>query len=206
MSARNKRLASGKWDGFYMHAGSRNALLLELRFADDGSISGNCHDVNSIFTVAGTYNASPPYQATLALALLDGTNVMELSGFRESESGGIFGIWKGPKGSGDFRIKPTTDKENERKLQEERNKKVEQLVSMGFPKEWVEDALLKTEGDMNAAADRLAHRVAEVGGADGADDMLVTKLTDMGFSREVAEMALEACNNNVEQAVEFLSG
>jgi len=30
-------------------------------------------------------SASPPYQATLALALLDGTNVMELSGFRESE-------------------------------------------------------------------------------------------------------------------------
>lgn len=214
-----KRFQSGKWDGSYMHQGKRNELVLELQFSHDGAVNGTGQDSTGFFSITGVYKPTPPYGATLTRTDMQSGNTMEMSGFRESASGGIFGTWNGTLGSGDFRIKPSADiAAMEKKLKEEaEKKKVEQLKAMGFPEEWAKDALKETKGDLDAAVEHLTLQLSAGddfgstptasgggGGGDVADASLVSQLTDMGFSADQAKMALQACDNDVGRAVEFL--
>ncbi len=65
--------------------------------------------------ITGKYKQTPPYSASLTfMDTAVPTNTMVCSGFRESDTGGIFGSWKNSQGTGgDFLIQPTKDKGEE---------------------------------------------------------------------------------------------
>jgi len=109
MSAtKTKQFTSGKWTGYYILNGERKEMALELQFDHAGTLSGTGQDAVSFFRVAGTYKPTPPYNATLTRTDFQGNGKMGMTGFRESDTGGIFGTWNGTLGSGDFRIIPAT--------------------------------------------------------------------------------------------------
>ena len=54
-----KRFQSGKWDGFYMHQGKRNELVLELQFSHGGAVNGTGQDSTGFFSITGVYKYTP---------------------------------------------------------------------------------------------------------------------------------------------------
>jgi hypothetical protein len=54
-----KRFQSGKWDGFYMHQGKRNELVLELQFSHGGAVNGTGQDSTGFFSITGVYKYIP---------------------------------------------------------------------------------------------------------------------------------------------------
>jgi len=135
-----------------------------------------------------------------------------MTGFRESDTGGIFGTWKGPGEAGDFRIKPCKDGQAATKrLEEQATKtKVDQLKSMGFPEELATKALNDAKGDVDSAIEALTRvlyggeEATDTGSYQEPSAELLSQLTDMGFSVDQAKTALAVCENNLERAVEFL--
>jgi len=171
MSRNTKRFISGDWVGYYTLNGKRKDVTLQLRFLSGGKVEGNGSDDFGFFEITGEYNPSPPYTAKLIRKdYSDQERVIEYSGFRESETDGLFGQWKG-QGNGDFHFKPTKgDDAAVKRLQESaRKSKLEQLLNMGFPKYLCELALQQqppNATDLTAAIDFITRQIS----AGAADD------------------------------------
>jgi len=194
-------------------------MTMELKFNGSNTVDGNGSDELGSFTVTGEYSPSPPYNAKLLRTDSNGT--MEMSGFRESEGGGIFGQWKGNLGAGDFHVKPA-DKNSPAVLkmkEQQRKGKLEQLETMGFEKWLCEQALEESNEDVGNAIEWLT-RQTEGGSAllsntsgnvmvsstgnNSVDEGAVKTVMGMGFPEERARTALASCENDVAAAIDWL--
>ncbi len=120
---------------------------------------------------------------------------MVLTGWRESDKGGIFGTWKGPQGSGSYAFAPSKDgSDTKKKLEEAGNKlRREKLLAMGFADWLVEQALNQTTG-LEPAINWITAKL-EGGNPTSAEDPEVSseelqQLLAMGFEEEMAKQAL----------------
>ena len=126
-----------------------------------------------------------------------------MTGWRESDKGGIFGTFKGPQGSGSFAFYPSKEgSEAKKKMDEAANLQRRQtLLSMGFPDWLIEQALIETSGlepAINWITSKLEDDHTPSGNPnsnatpdrDDSDSDAIVQLTSLGFDADAARKAL----------------
>jgi hypothetical protein len=225
---------NGVWNGSYARGGKDHALNLHLEFHSDGRTNkitgaGTCDELGYI-TVHGEYTDSTPYSVTIQLNSVKYSTVMELSGFREKQTNGMFGTWlvktQGNKalenfnGSGSFHLKPAESQLNGDNMYTsyQTEKRIRQLIEMGFERKIVEQAVNKFS-TYEQALDWLFKQNEALYSENLTEENSSKNLTqnqgekvseneqtimNMGFTLEQAKHALEIANGDVEQATNLL--
>jgi polyhydroxyalkanoate synthesis regulator phasin len=163
------------------------------------------------FNIAGTFVSEAPYSLSLSVKLNTGGEV-KLEGFHSS-GGTMFGSCSGDYGGGNFDITPLSETELFKLKAARVEGDMKQLQAMGFSKELCEKALNKTstveealDWLMNNAQQEFEipndHHVQQESSAPSAEQ--VQQLVDMGFDREIAMNALALCNNNFQEAIDWI--
>eukprot|EP01088_Endostelium_zonatum_P018843 TRINITY_DN619_c0_g3_i2.p1 TRINITY_DN619_c0_g3~~TRINITY_DN619_c0_g3_i2.p1 ORF type:complete len:215 (+),score=55.03 TRINITY_DN619_c0_g3_i2:46-690(+) len=210
----SRTFANGPYTGSFSIQGKRREMFLEINYhRDSSSLSGKGTDDFGDFTISGEFNQKPPY--AVKMQRTDATGKMEMDGFRDA-SGGVFGNWKGSMGSGDFSMKPA-DKESavyKKFVTQQMESKIDQLKNLGFEDWLCTQALEENNNDVDRAIDWITRQTSAAAGGVGSskgessessvDSDAVATLMGMGFSKEQAQQALSACNNDVTQAVDLL--
>jgi len=149
------KFRSGYWEGTITMQGKQNKLELQLAFTDDRVEGAGTAQSGGHFTIEGTYSTKPPYGCDLSITFSTSKQKLDLSGWRESEKGGIFGTYKSVgHGSGNFNFTPAKLPESlpPQKPASNNNNMIQELEAMGFPT-WICKQALDIAQDLEAAVE-----------------------------------------------------
>jgi Holliday junction resolvasome RuvABC DNA-binding subunit len=169
-------------------------------------------DLLGNFSVGGTWSEKAPYPCELSFDFSNGS--MTLTGWRESDKGGIFGTWKSAaEGSGSFAFSPSKEgSEAKSKMEEASNKlRKETLTNMGFPDWLITQSLQETSG-LEPAINWITRQLegpsstnnSTNNGEDVDNSDSIMQLVAMGFDPVQSKEALDKHRGNVERAANWL--
>jgi hypothetical protein len=201
------RFTSGIYSGYCDLSKERRNLELQLEF-NQGVITGNGSIQDDTVTVEGTYSEAAPYNVTFTVRFVRGNKSIAFEGFWES-TGGMFGTCSGDFGNGDFHLKSKTIEETQKLKEEQKQKNLQLLLSMGFSQEMCEKALESTD-TVNAAIEWLTQHSnnedtkTEDWELPTPSEDSINLLVAMGFSHDAAANALVLNGNDVQRAIDWL--